>query len=304
MRQKGHNTLSTLSCYKSAVALLFICIDCRMTAFAVDSTQSYHAHMWSQQRFPGVPWYRECCCTNGASGLSNGIFCAVTRLGGARGVRWQCPHFLCPGNICSKHTRKQQHYPLMTYFSSRNLKIWLWPGRSCDETRKIYKYHGAFDVVRVTKIRARNCHPERHVSKTVTVSPPDPQAEARSCAPFAVPAPPSGELGGSSGCWNKRGAKKQLCGSKSDKWRTYTKNGMNIVKVNEAYDHVVYDKGTTFQVCCRRVNIIPINFNFTYTEQAMSTFGTNFVHVIIFCNFQNVLRISVMYVISRVRIFV
>jgi len=76
------------------------------------------------------------------------------------------------------------------------------------------------------------------------------------------------------------------------------------VKVNEAYDHVVYDKGTTFQVCCRRVNIIPINFNFTYTEQAMSTFGTNFVHVIIFCNFQNVLRISVMYVISRVRIFV
>jgi len=36
----------------------------------------------------------------------------------------------------------------------------------------------------------------------------------------------------------------------------------------------------------------------------MSQFGMNFIHVINFSNVQNVLRISVMYVIRRVRIFV
>jgi len=36
----------------------------------------------------------------------------------------------------------------------------------------------------------------------------------------------------------------------------------------------------------------------------MSQFGMNFIHVINFSTVQNVLRISVMYVISRVRIFV
>jgi len=35
----------------------------------------------------------------------------------------------------------------------------------------------------------------------------------------------------------------------------------------------------------------------------MSQFGMNFTHVINFSNVQNVLRVFVMYVISRVRIF-
>ena len=65
------------------------------------------------------------------------------------------------------------------------------------------------------------------------------------------------------------------------------------------------DKGTTlFQFCCKRVNIVPIHFNFTYTRQATSHLVINFIHVINFFSVQNVLRISVMYVMSRVTIFV
>jgi len=36
----------------------------------------------------------------------------------------------------------------------------------------------------------------------------------------------------------------------------------------------------------------------------MFQFGINFIHVLNFSNVQNILRISVMYVMSRVRIFV
>jgi len=65
------------------------------------------------------------------------------------------------------------------------------------------------------------------------------------------------------------------------------------------------DKGTIlFQVCCSRVNIFPINFNFTYTRQVMSEFGINVIHVMNFSNVQDVLCISVMHVMSKVRIFV
>jgi len=63
------------------------------------------------------------------------------------------------------------------------------------------------------------------------------------------------------------------------------------------------DQGTTlFQNCCKRVNICPINFTFTYARQSVSQFDINFIHVINFSNVQNVLRISVMYVMSKVRI--
>jgi len=64
------------------------------------------------------------------------------------------------------------------------------------------------------------------------------------------------------------------------------------------------DKCTTlFQVCCTRVNIFPFNFIFTHTREAMSQFGMDFIHVINFYNVHNVRRISVMFVIIRVRIF-
>ena len=47
-----------------------------------------------------------------------------------------------------------------------------------------------------------------------------------------------------------------------------------------------------------------MKITFTYTRQAMSQFGMNFIHVINFSNVQNVLFISVIYVMSRVKIFV
>jgi len=50
--------------------------------------------------------------------------------------------------------------------------------------------------------------------------------------------------------------------------------------------------------------MFPITFNFTYTRQVMSQFGIHLIHVINFSNVQNALRISVMYVVSRVSIFV
>jgi len=78
-----------------------------------------------------------------------------------------------------------------------------------------------------------------------------------------------------------------------------------MMKVNETHDHSVYEKIKVLHYlgCCRMI-IFPINFNFTYTRQAVSQFDINFIHVIHFYNVQNVLRISVMYVMSRVRIFV
>jgi len=51
-------------------------------------------------------------------------------------------------------------------------------------------------------------------------------------------------------------------------------------------------------------NIFPINFNLTYTRQAMSQFGMNFIHVIHVSNVQNIDRIYVMYAMCRARIFV
>ena len=49
----------------------------------------------------------------------------------------------------------------------------------------------------------------------------------------------------------------------------HQKKGMNMMKVNETHESCSLweDKGTTlFHVCCRRVNVFPINFNFTYTR--------------------------------------
>jgi len=78
-----------------------------------------------------------------------------------------------------------------------------------------------------------------------------------------------------------------------------------MMKVNETHVHAIYvnTKGTTlFQVCCRLVLIFPINFNFTHTRQPTSQLGMNFIHVINFSNLQ-VLRITVVYGISKVRFF-
>jgi len=76
------------------------------------------------------------------------------------------------------------------------------------------------------------------------------------------------------------------------KWPVHQK-GMNMMKVNETHTpscSLWEDKGTTlFQVCCRRVNIFPIYFKFTYTRQAMSQFGINFINVTNFSNVQNLL---------------
>ena len=47
-----------------------------------------------------------------------------------------------------------------------------------------------------------------------------------------------------------------------------------------------------------------MKITFTSTRQTMSQFGMNFIHVISFSNVQNILFISVMYVMSRVKIFV
>ena len=119
------------------------------------------------------------------------------------------------------------------------------------------------------------------------------------------PALPLGELGGCLGRCAKEGTKNVIVWL--SKWRTCIKKGNELDESewNTRSCSLWEDKDTTlFQVCCRRVNIFLINFNFTYTKQAMSQFGINFIHVINFSNVQNVLRISVMYVMSRVRIFV
>jgi len=76
------------------------------------------------------------------------------------------------------------------------------------------------------------------------------------------------------------------------------------MKVNATQDHAVYEKIKVphcFRFAAEGL-IFFLNFNFTYTRQTMSQFGINFIHVINFSDVQNVLCISVMYVMSRVRI--
>jgi len=78
------------------------------------------------------------------------------------------------------------------------------------------------------------------------------------------------------------------------------------MKVNETHVHTIYVKIKVlhyFRFTAEGLLFVPINFNFTYTRQAMSQFGMNFIHVINFSKVQNVLRISVVYVKSRVRFF-
>jgi len=56
---------------------------------------------------------------------------------------------------------------------------------------------------------------------------------------------------------------------------------MNMMEVNETYVHAVYEKIEVwhyFRFAARRANILPLNFNFTYTRQVMSQFGINFIH--------------------------
>jgi len=101
--------------------------------------------------------------------------------------------------------------------------------------------------------------------------------------------------------WTKGDAKKLLCGSESDE-RT-AKKGINMMKVNETHVHAFYEKIKVAFYTIRfaaegRVNIFPTISSFTYTRQTMSQFGMNFIYVINFSNVQNVLRISIMYVIS------
>jgi len=45
-----------------------------------------------------------------------------------------------------------------------------------------------------------------------------------------------------------------------------------MMKVNETHGHAVYQKIKELHISAllQRVNIFPINFNFTYTMQAMS----------------------------------
>jgi len=57
---------------------------------------------------------------------------------------------------------------------------------------------------------------------------------------------------------------------------------MNVMKVNETHVHAVYEKIKIrhyFRFAAKRVNIFPIDFNFTYTRYVMSEFGINFIHV-------------------------
>ena len=116
---------------------------------------------------------------------------------------------------------------------------------------------------------------------------------------------PLGELGGCLGRWEKGASKIQLCGSGSDESTPKKGNEHDESEWNTRSYSLWEDRGTTlFQVCWRRVDIFPNNFNFTYTRQPMSQVSINFIHVINFSNVQNVLRICVMYVMSRVRIFV
>ena len=50
---------------------------------------------------------------------------------------------------------------------------------------------------------------------------------------------------------------------------------MNMMKVNETHVHTktiklakTNDKSSLFQVCCRKINIFLVNFNFEYTKES------------------------------------
>ena len=80
-----------------------------------------------------------------------------------------------------------------------------------------------------------------------------------------------------------------------------------MMKVSETHDHTVYEKIKVlhyFRFAAEGLIFFLLIIHIYSTRQAMSQFGINFIHVINFSNVQNVLRISVMYVMSRVRTFV
>jgi len=82
----------------------------------------------------------------------------------------------------------------------------------------------------------------------------------------------------------QRGRQKvEFCDSESDESIPKTGNEHGESEWNTRSCSYSKDNGTTlFQVWCRRVNIF-----FAYTRQAMSQFGTNFIHVINLSNVQN-----------------
>jgi len=110
------------------------------------------------------------------------------------------------------------------------------------------------------------------------------------------PALPSGKVGDYLGRWAKVGAKIQLCASGMDELTP--KKGINMMNVNETHDHAVYQKIKVMHYSSFAAEWLIINVNFTCTREAMSQFGINFIHIRIFSYVQNVLRISVMYLLS------
>ena len=106
----------------------------------------------------------------------------------------------------------------------------------------------------------------------------------------SVPALPLDQLGGCLGRWANRGRQKgQKYNCLVQKvTNVHQEKIMNVIKVNEAHVHTVYEKREIrhyFRLASRRVNIFPMNLNFTYTRCVMWNFGTNFLHV---TNFSNV----------------
>jgi len=80
-----------------------------------------------------------------------------------------------------------------------------------------------------------------------------------------------------------------------------------MMKVNETHEHAVYEKVRVlhyFRFSAEGLIFFQFNFNFTYTRQALSQFGLNFNYTINFSHEQNVLRIFLMYAMSRATIFV
>ena len=78
-----------------------------------------------------------------------------------------------------------------------------------------------------------------------------------------------------------------------------------MMKVNETHDHAVHETIKVlhyFRFAAERL-IFFLLISISHARQAMSQFGINFIHVINFSNVQNIFRISVMYVMSRIRIF-
>jgi len=85
----------------------------------------------------------------------------------------------------------------------------------------------------------------------------------------------------------------------------HQKKGMSMLKVIKTHDHAAYENIKVlhhFRFAAEGL-IFFLDFNFTYTRQSMSQFGINFIHVINFFKVQNVFRISVMHVMSTVRMF-